>query len=62
MSLAEYPHLAAWVTKIRERQPVDEGLDVPEANPMKDAWSDPEKMKALLAEGQSKLASNADGS
>lgn len=34
-----------------------EGLDIPEPNPLKAPWSDSEKLKELIAESQSKMAS-----
>eukprot|EP00892_Ulva_mutabilis_P008729 jgi/Ulvmu1/6228/UM028_0086.1 len=57
LSLEEYPSLAAWVSKIKDRDAVSAGLDVPEPNPLKEPWSDTQKMKDFIAEAKNKLSS-----
>lgn len=61
LSLDSYPNLTAWVSKIKDREAVMEGLDIPEPNSLKATWSDPEKLKELISEGQSKMASSNEG-
>ncbi|KAK9810507.1 hypothetical protein WJX72_011963 [[Myrmecia] bisecta] len=55
ISLADKPHLKAWLERIEARPAVQRGLDVPEPNLIKQARQDPELAKRMVEEAKAKM-------
>ena len=53
--MSDFPNVQRWMDAIAARPAVQEGLDVPEPNQMKEMMANPEKMQKAIDDAQAMM-------